>query len=107
MREDEIRVRIGLDVVVDNEPHYSIRSGIQRIHVVHIVNAAHLLLDWRCHGLLDGLCIGADIRGDNLNLGRCNIGKEGHGKTGNGDRAYDHHQDGNYHRHDRAIDKEL
>jgi len=49
-------------------------------YVIHIVDAAHLLFDGRRHRLLDGLSIGAHTRGDDLNLGWRDIGKEGYGK---------------------------
>ena len=44
--------------------------AVQRVHVVHVVDAAHLLLDGRGHGLLDGLRIGADVGRANLHFRR-------------------------------------
>src|SRR5207245_9033003 len=107
LREDEIGVRVRLDVVVHDQSHYSIGGRVQRIHVVHIVDPAHLLFDRGCDGLLDGLRIGADVRGDYLNLRRDDIRKLGHGKTSDGNRADDQHNDGDDHRHDGAVDNKL
>ena len=44
--ENQVRIRIGLYVEVNDQPHLTGRR-IHRIHVVHVVYAAHLLLDRR------------------------------------------------------------
>ena len=62
-----IRVRVGGDVEVDDQPHGA-AVGVQRIHVVHVVNTAHLHLDGSGYRLFDGFGIGTDVRGVNLNL---------------------------------------
>ena len=50
-----------VDVEIDDHPHLPVGRGVERVHVVHVVDAAHLLLDGRGHRLLDRLRVRADI----------------------------------------------
>ena len=77
LSENQIGIRIGLHVEIDDQAHAAIGGGIQRIHVVHVVHAAHLLLDGRGDGLLDGACIGADVGGQHLDFGRNDVRESG------------------------------
>src|SRR5262249_11566029 len=105
--ENEIGVGIGLDVVVDDEAHAAIGCGVERIHIVHVVDAAHLLLDGRGNSLFDGARVGPDIGGDDLNFRRNDVGKERYRKGNDGHGPDDDHNDGDDHRHDRPVDEEL
>ena len=87
--------------------HLTVAGGVQRIHVVHVVHAAHLLLDGRGHGLLEGLRIGADVGGLDLNFRRRDVGKLRDRQTQDGDRADDHHEDRDHHRDDGTVDEEF
>jgi hypothetical protein len=107
LRQHEIGIRIGLYVVIHNQAHQPIRRRVQRIHVVHVVDAAHLLLDWRRDRLLDSLCVRAYVGCENLNFWRNDVWKLGHRKRGDCCRSHDHHEDGNNHGHDRPIDEKL
>ena len=53
--------------------HLTVGRGVQRIHVVHVVDAAHLLLDGSGDRLLDGLRVRAhvDRLEPELRAGRC------------------------------------
>ena len=51
--------------------------GVYRIHVVHVVDARHLLLDRGSHGLFDGQCVSAGIVAVDLYFRRYNVGKLG------------------------------
>ncbi len=42
--------------------------GVDRVHVVHVVDAAHLLFDRSGHGLFNGSRIGPGITGGNNGL---------------------------------------
>ncbi len=106
LREDLIGIRIGLHVEVHDHGHLPVR-GVQRVHVVQIVHAAHLLFDGRCNGLLDGLRIRANVVGLNLHFRRSDARELRHGKGRDGDRADDDHQNGDHHRNDRPVDKEV
>ncbi len=68
--EHQIGVGIGLHVEVDDHGHLPVARGVERVHVVQVVDAAHLLLDGRGDGLLDGLRVGADIVRANLHFRR-------------------------------------
>ena len=70
LRQDQIRVGVRIHVEIDDHSHLAVGGGVQRIHVVHVVDAAHLLFDGRGHRLLDGLSVRADIDRRDLNLRR-------------------------------------
>jgi hypothetical protein len=107
LRQHEIGIRIGLHVVVHNQTHQPIGRRVQRIHVVHVVDAAHLLLDRRRDRLLDSFCVRAHIGCENLNFWRNDVRKLRHRKRDDCYRSHDHHEDGNDNGHDWAIDEEL
>ena len=65
--KDQVCVRVGLDVEVDEYPREAV-TGIHRIHIVHVVHAADLLLDRRGHGLFKSFCVGTLVARSNLNL---------------------------------------
>ena len=67
MRENQIGVGIGLDVEVDGEFGLPV-IGVQRIHVFHVVHAAHHLLDGSGDGLVQRHGIGTGVGGGDLNL---------------------------------------
>jgi hypothetical protein len=73
LREHLVDVGIGLDVEVDEELDHAV-VGADRVHVDHVVDAVHLLLDRRRNGLRDGLGVGAGIGGGDQNLRRNNVG---------------------------------
>ena len=61
---DLIDVRVGVDVERDRQRHRAV-VGVGRLHVEHVVDAVHLLLDRRRDRLLDGQRVRAGIlRGD-------------------------------------------
>ena len=78
--ENQIRVGIRGHVEIDDHPHLPVGGGVERIHVVHVVDAAHLLLDRSSDRLLDGLGVGPDVDCRRTwNLGRRNGGELGDG----------------------------
>ena len=81
--------------------------GVERIHVVHVVDAAHLLFDRSGHRLFDGLSVGARVHRCYLNFGRRDLRKQRHGQPDDSDPAHNHHQDGDDYRHDRTVDEEF
>src|SRR5207248_5967057 len=95
-----------LDVEIHDHGHLSVR-GVERVHVIKVVHAAHLLLDRRRHGLLDGLRVRADIVGLNLDFGWSDVGKLRYGNIGNRHCADDDHQDRDHHRDDGAANEEV
>src|SRR4029077_19408344 len=107
LRENEVVVGVGLRVEVDDQGGRRVSGGIQRIHVVHVVYAAHLLLERRGHGLFQGLRVGADVGGENLNFRRRNVGELCNRKTKDRQGANEHQDDGNYHGDDGAVDEKL
>ena len=68
LRENQVGVRIRLDIEVHYKNRLGVSRRIQRVHVVHIVHATHLLFDWRCDGLLERLRIRTYIGGQDLNF---------------------------------------
>ena len=105
--ENQIGIRLGLHVVIDDQTHPAIGGGIQRIHVIHVVHAAHLLFDGRGYGLLDGACVCPDVGGKHLNFRWNDVREEGDRQSEDGDGADNDHDDGDDHGDDRAIDEKL
>ena len=60
LRQHLVDVGIGLDIEVDEELDHAV-VGADRVHVDHVVDAVHLLLDRRGDGLREGLGVGARI----------------------------------------------
>ena len=107
LRENEIGVRVGLYVVIDDQAHATVGGRVQRIHVVHVVHAAHLLLDGRGNGLFDGASVGADVRSKHLNFGWYDVREESDRESENGDGANNDHDDGDHHGNNGAIDEKF
>src|SRR6202044_2439554 len=105
--QHQVGIWIGLYVVVHDEVHQAVGGRVQRIHVVHVVHAAHLLLDGRRYGLFDGLCVRPYVGCEDLNLGWNDVGELGHGKRGDSNGSYDHHDDRDDHGHNWAVDEKL
>jgi len=105
--ENEIVVGVRLRVEIDDQGRRRVSGSIQRIHVVHVVYAAHLLLERRGHGLFQGLRIGADIGGQNLNLRRRDIRKLSYRQGQDRQGADKHHDNGNHYGDDGSIDEEF
>ena len=101
-----VGARIGGDVEVDAQVHLAAAAGAGRVHVDHVVHAAHLLLDGRGHGLLDGQRVGARVGGLHEDLGRRDVRVERDGQPGHGHQPQQDHQDGDHDGHDGAIDEE-
>ena len=57
---DLVDVRIGVDVERDRQLHRAV-VGVGRLHVEHVVDAVHLLLERRRHRLLDRQRVGAGV----------------------------------------------
>jgi hypothetical protein len=102
-----VRVRIRLHVEIHDHGHPTIGRGIQRVHVVHVIDAAHLLFDWRCDGLLQRLRIRPDVCCLNLNFRWGDVGELGDGKAKDRDNPYNHDDDGDHHGNDGSVDEEL
>ncbi len=107
LREDEIGVRVRLQVEVHDHGGLGVAGGVQGIHVVHVVHAIDLLLNRRGNGLLQGLRVRTDIASLELNLWWNDVGKLRHGQANDGHRAHNHRKDGDNHGHDGAVDEEL
>ena len=78
LRENQVRIGVRGNVEIDDQPHLPVGGGVEGIHVVHVVDAAHLLLDGSGHRLLDGLGVRANVGCGDLNFGRRNRGELGH-----------------------------
>ena len=104
--QNQIGVGIRVHVEIDDHSHLAFSGCVQRVHVVHVVHTAHLLLDRRGNGLLDGLCVGACVNSGDLHLGRSNLGEQSDGQSGDGHCAGNHGQDRDHHRHNRTADEE-
>ena len=99
---------VGVDL--DVEVHVQLQLavvGVERVHVVHVVHPAHLLLDGGGHRLLDGLGVGADVGGVDVDLGRHDVRVLGGRQPEHSHDADDDGDDGDHDRHDRPVDEEL
>ena len=83
------------------------RTGIQGVHVLHVVNAVDLLLDRRRHGLLHRHRVGTGIGGRHLDLGRNDVRELGDGQSEQTDHAEDHRDDRDDHGHDGPVNEKL
>ncbi len=106
LRQDEIGIRVGFHIEIDNQPHLACRR-VHRIHVVQVVHAAHLLLDRRGDGVLYGLRIGADIGGADLHFRRRDGRELRDRQADDGNRANDHGENRDHDGDDRTIDEEF
>jgi len=104
--EQLVGVGVGAQCEVDVQRGLAV-IGIDRIHVVHVVDAGHLLLDRGGHRLFDGQRVGAGVGAADLNLWRNDVWELGGRQPGHGDQTDDGHQDRDDHGHDRPIDEEL
>ena len=80
--KDEIGVRVRLHIEIYDQSGLHIPGHHQRVHVVHVVHSAHLLLDRSGNRLLEGLRIRPDIGGEHLDFRRGDVGKLGDRKAG-------------------------
>ena len=102
LREDLVGVCVCADVEIDPQPHES-ATGVDGGHVEHVVDALHLLLDRRCHRLLDGFGIGADVGRLQKDFRRRELGILSDRQPHDRNDADDHQQDGNDDRNDRVV----
>ena len=89
--KDQVGVRIRLDVKIHDQRSVRVSGGVERVHVVHVVDAGHLLFDRGGNRLLECLCIRADVSSQYLNLWRGNIGELRNRQAQNREPS-DHHQ---------------
>ena len=98
--------RVGGDVEVHAQLHLAAGGLAGRVHVEHVVDAAHLLLDRRRDRLLERQGVGAGVGRREEDLGRGDVRILRDGKLDHRDEADDHHEDGDHHRDDRPVDEE-
>ena len=67
--QDLIDIRVRPDIEIDDHSHVA-GVGVDRIHVIHVVDAAHLLLDRRRDRLLDRQCISTGVMRAHLDFRR-------------------------------------
>ena len=106
LRENLVGVRVRLDIEIGGQLHGTI-VRIERIHVFHVVHPGHLLLDGNGDGLLHGKRVRPRISGIYLDLRISDVGKLRDRQTGHGHDTHQHHQDGNHHRNNGAVDEEF
>ena len=99
--------RVGVEVEVHAQLHLAAAGLAGRVHVEHVVHAAHLLLDGRGDRLLERQRVGAGVGRREQDLGRGDVRILRDGQLDHGDDADDHHEDGDDHRHDGPVDEEL
>ena len=78
---DLIDVRIGLDVERHRELHRSV-VRVRRLHVEHVVDAVHLLLEGRGDGLFDRHCVRTGVGRLDDDLRRDDVGKHRNRQSG-------------------------
>ncbi len=98
LRVDLVEVDVGLDVERDLEVHRAV-VGVGGLHVDHVVDAVHLLLERRRHGLLDRDRVRARVGRGDLDLGRHDVGVLG-------DREPRHRDVPRHRREDRDDDRD-
>ncbi len=74
LRENLVGVGVGRHIEVDGQLGKAV-AGVGRLHVVHVVDAVHLLLDRRGDGLFERLGVGTGVGGLDKNLGRHDVGE--------------------------------
>ena len=72
LRQHLVDIGIGLDIEVDEELNDAV-VGADGVHVDHVVDAVHLLLDRRRNRLRDGLGISARVGGGDKNFRRNDV----------------------------------
>src|SRR5208337_2118612 len=105
--EDEVHVRVGLDIKIDHQRCTRVVGRVQRVHVIHIVHAVDLLLDGRGYGLLQGLGVRPRVQGPNADFGGSDVRKLRDREADNGDRANDYHKDRDHDGNDRTLDEKV
>ena len=106
VRQDLVHARIGRDVERDPQLGHVVAALVERVHVEHLVDAGHLLFDRRGDRLLERDRVGARIARGQEDLGRGDVRIQRDRQLHEGDDADDHHEDGDHHRDDRAVDEE-
>ena len=107
LSENQIGVGIGLYIEVHNQGRVRVGGGVEGIHVVHVVDAAHLLFDGSGNGLLEGLRVRTDVGGQHLNLRRSDVGELSDRQAEDRNRADHYHDDRNHHGDDGSVDEKL
>ena len=106
LREHLVNVWIGLDIEVHKQlDHAVVRAD--GVHVDHVVDAIHLLLDRRRHSLADGLGVGARVSRGNKDFGRNDVGILRDRQREHRHDANHHGEDGDDNRDDRPADEEF
>ena len=100
-----IDVRIGLDVERDGQLHRAV-VGVRRLHVEHVVDAVHLLLERRRDRLLDRQRVGPDVGRRHDDLRRDDVGKLRDRQRSHRDQAGEDGDDGDDDGDDRTADEE-
>ena len=106
LRQHVIDVRVGCDVEIDDQSNVA-TVRVDRVHVVHVVDAAHLLLDRRRDRLLDRQRVRAGVVRLHLNLRRRDLRILRDRQRQNADAADERHQNRDYDRDDGPPDEEL
>ena len=101
-----IRGRVGTDIK-DNVELALSRTGVQGIHVLHVVDAVNLLFDRRGDCLLHGHRISPRVGCGDLNLRGDDIRELRYGEREQRDNTDDHRENRDDHGHDRPVDEEL
>src|SRR5260370_19926727 len=105
--QNKIGVRVGFPVEVNDHRGLLIGGGVERIHIVHVIHATHLLFDGGGYGLFECLRVCANIGRLYLHFRRGDVWELGDRQTGDRNRADDDGKNGDHHRHDRSIDEEV
>ena len=79
--------------------------GVDRVHVIHVVDAADLCFERRRHRLLQRLRVRAGIRRRDLNFRRHDARELRHRQRQHRHAPHNHHQNGDHHRDDRSSMK--
>ena len=101
-----IRRRLGIRA----EDHVQIHDagvGIDRIHVFHALDAAHLLFDGRGYGLLDRKGVRTHVSRRHLNLRGNDVRILRDWETRHGNEANNDCDNGDNHRHNRPADEKI
>ncbi|OPY87336.1 MAG: hypothetical protein A4E71_01077 [Smithella sp. PtaU1.Bin162] len=102
--ENLINIRIALHIEIDIESHHAARR-IHGIHVIQIINTAHLLFDRCGDGFFEGLGVSTGISGFHPDFRGNNIGKTFNRQGENGYNTEGDNDYGNNDSNNGAIDK--
>ena len=102
---DLVGVAVGADVEGDAQGDRAV-AGVDRLHVEHVLDAVHLLLERRRHRLLDGDRVGAREAALDLDQGRDDVRILGDRQPHHRHQAEEHREDRDDDGDDRTIDEE-